>query len=205
MRQEESKKSEKRIKDDLPGRHWTEKKLEQMTDRDWRIFREDYSIQTKGGGIPHPLRSWNESNLPKKILDTLEKVGYKEPSAIQRQAIPIGMQGRDLMGVAETGSGKTCAFLLPMLGMFRFNMFSISLLIHSYFIVLPSQIVYIMSLPPMVTPDIEAEGPYALILAPTRELAQQIEVEAFRFAEPLGIRVLSVVGGLSIEEQVRYT
>lgn len=56
-----------------------------------------------GGQIPLPLRSWEESSLPPTILDVIEKVGYKEPSAIQRQAIPIGLQYRDLVGIAETG------------------------------------------------------------------------------------------------------
>lgn len=56
-----------------------------------------------GGQIPHPLRSWIESDIPQSILDVIEKVGYKEPSPIQRQAIPIGLQNRDLIGIAETG------------------------------------------------------------------------------------------------------
>ena len=57
-----------------------------------------------GGNIPHPLRSWRESTIPETILDIVDEVGYKDPSAIQRQAIPIGMQNRDLIGVAETGT-----------------------------------------------------------------------------------------------------
>lgn len=56
-----------------------------------------------GGLIPHPLRSWTESAIPPAILEVVEKVGYKEPSPIQRQAIPIGLQNRDLIGIAETG------------------------------------------------------------------------------------------------------
>ena len=58
---------------------------------------------SKGGQIPHPLRSWEESEIPPIILEVIEKVGYKEPSPIQRQAIPIGLQNRDLIGIAETG------------------------------------------------------------------------------------------------------
>ncbi len=96
-------------------RHWSEKELEAMTERDWRIFREDYSIAIKGGNIPPPIRSWKEAGLPEEILDVIDKVGYKEPSPIQRQAIPIGLMNRDIIGVAETGSGKTAAFLLPLL------------------------------------------------------------------------------------------
>eukprot|EP00057_Strongylocentrotus_purpuratus_P000894 XP_001186136.2 PREDICTED: probable ATP-dependent RNA helicase DDX23 [Strongylocentrotus purpuratus] len=86
-----------------------------MKDRDWRIFREDFNISTKGGHIPHPIRFWDEYGLPKHITDIIAEVGYKDPSPIQRQAIPIGLQNRDVIGVAETGSGKTAAFLIPLL------------------------------------------------------------------------------------------
>lgn len=48
-----------------------------MTDRDWRIFREDYSITTKGGKIPNPIRSWKDSSLPPHILEVIDKCGYK--------------------------------------------------------------------------------------------------------------------------------
>lgn len=119
---------------------------------------------------------------------------------IQMQSIPIGLQGRDLIGLAETGSGKTCAFVLPML-------------------------VYISKLPPMTAENAvcpppqtahdttrhsltmthdtrrQADGPYALIMAPTRELALQIEQEAAKFASAMGFRTVAVVGGQSIEEQ----
>ncbi|CAO3652781.1 unnamed protein product [Cunninghamella blakesleeana] len=156
-------------------RHWTEKSLVQMTERDWRIFKEDYNIATKGGNVPHPIRSWKESGLPKRILEVIDKVGYKEPSPIQRQAIPIGMQNRDIIGIAETGSGKTASFIIPMLN-------------------------YISELPKM-TEDNAMDGPYALILAPTRELAQQIEQEALKFAVPMGFTCVSIVGGHAITEQ----
>lgn len=84
-------------------RHWSEKERDEMTERDWRIFREDYNITIKGGKIPNPIRNWPESGFPKDILDIIEKVGYKEPTPIQRQAISIGLQNRDIIGVAETG------------------------------------------------------------------------------------------------------
>ncbi|KAL9965997.1 hypothetical protein ACROYT_G024002 [Oculina patagonica] len=157
-------------------RHWSKKSLEEMAERDWRILREDFTISTKGGKIPHPLRSWKESPLPKDILDIVDKLGYEEPTPIQRQAIPIGLQNRDIIGVAETGSGKTAAFLIPLL-------------------------VWIMGLP-KIERDIDVDkGPYALILAPTRELALQIEDDATKFGRPLGVRTVSVIGGLSREDQ----
>jgi superfamily II DNA/RNA helicase len=49
-------------------------------------------IFLQGGNIPNPMRSWTESDIPQVILDIIEKIGYKEPSPIQRQAIPIGKQ-----------------------------------------------------------------------------------------------------------------
>ena len=156
-------------------KHWSEKKLEQMRERDWRIFKEDFNIATKGGSIPNPMRSWTESNLPKRILDIVDQVGYTEPSAVQRAAIPVALQSRDLIGVAVTGSGKTAAFLLPLL-------------------------VYISDLPAL-NESTKNDGPYAIILAPTRELAQQIESETKKFATPLGFKCVSLVGGHSIEEQ----
>ena len=156
-------------------KHWSEKKLEHMRERDWRIFKEDYNISTKGGAIPNPMRSWAESGLPKRLLDVVDQVGYTEPSAVQRAAIPIALQSRDLIGVAVTGSGKTAAFLLPLL-------------------------VYISELPPL-NELTKNDGPYAIILAPTRELAQQIEIEARKFATPLGFTCVSIVGGHSLEEQ----
>ncbi|KAH6709238.1 pre-mRNA-splicing ATP-dependent RNA helicase-like protein prp28 [Leptodontidium sp. MPI-SDFR-AT-0119] len=171
---------ERRRKEDAGGRnsldkHWSEKKLEHMRERDWRIFKEDFNISTKGGSIPNPMRSWEESNLPKRLLDVVAQVGYDQPSAVQRAAIPIALQARDLIGVAVTGSGKTAAFLLPLL-------------------------VYISELPPL-NEMTKNDGPYAIILAPTRELAQQIETEAKKFATPLGFTCVSIVGGHSLEEQ----
>ncbi|KAF8577257.1 pre-mRNA-splicing ATP-dependent RNA helicase PRP28 [Ramaria rubella] len=165
----------KAAKTGLDERHWSEKPLLEMKERDWRIFREDFSIAARGGQIPSPLRSWTESSIPKPILEIIDKIGYKEPSPIQRQAIPIGLQNRDVIGIAETGSGKTAAFVIPML-------------------------TYIGNLPPF-TEENRHLGPYSLILAPTRELAQQIESETRKFAAPLGYTCVSIVGGRAVEEQ----
>ena len=71
------------------------------------------------------------------LAQAIERVKYKKPSPIQMAAIPLGLQQRDVIGVAETGSGKTAAFVLPML-------------------------VYIMKQPPM-NEDNEADGPYAVV------------------------------------------
>nr|XP_045604912.1 probable ATP-dependent RNA helicase DDX23 [Procambarus clarkii] len=169
----EQKKEDKKKWDD---RHWSEKNVVEMTERDWRIFREDYNIAIKGGRIPNPIRKWAESKITKDILDIIASVGFPDPTPIQRQAIPIGLQNRDIIGVAETGSGKTLAYLIPLLE-------------------------WIQSLPKIVRLEDADQGPYALVMAPTRELAQQIEEEAAKFGGPLGIRTVAVIGGLSREEQ----
>ncbi|XP_062247963.1 probable ATP-dependent RNA helicase DDX23 [Platichthys flesus] len=166
----------KEAKQRWDDRHWSQKKLDEMTDRDWRIFREDYSITTKGGKIPNPIRNWKEYSLPDHILEVIDQCGYKDPTPIQRQAIPIGLQNRDIIGVAETGSGKTAAFLIPLL-------------------------VWITTLPKIDRIEDSDQGPYAVIMAPTRELAQQIEEETLKFGKPLGIRTVAVIGGISREDQ----
>lgn len=164
-------------KDMSMDRHWSEKSREEMTERDWRIFREDYNISYKGSHIPMPLRDWGDAGFPDPITKAVARAGYKKPSPIQMAAIPLGLQQRDVIGIAETGSGKTAAFVLPML-------------------------VYILGLPPMRGhPEVEAEGPYAVVLAPTRELALQIEEETKALAQYTDFRAVSVVGGQSIEEQ----
>ncbi|KAF9357266.1 DEAD (Asp-Glu-Ala-Asp) box polypeptide 23 [Mortierella sp. AD094] len=167
--------AQKERKINYADRHWSDKPLDQMRDRDWRIFKEDFNIACKGGSIPNPIRRWSESNIDPKILEVIEKVGYKEPTPIQRQAIPIGLQNRDIIGIAETGSGKTASFLIPMLQ-------------------------FISDLPKLNEQNM-VHGPYALIMAPTRELAQQIEQETLKFAIPLGFNCVSIVGGHAVEEQ----
>merc|ERR1712218_381394 len=171
-----AKQDKKVAKQKWDDRHWTDRELEKMAERDWRIFREDYNIAIKGGNIPHPIRKWDEAGLPEEIHQIIKSVGYTEPTPIQRQAIPIGLQNRDIIGVAETGSGKTAAFLIPLLE-------------------------WIMSLPKQTRVEEADQGPYAIIMAPTRELAQQIEEESNKFGSDLGIRTVAVIGGLSREEQ----
>lgn len=157
------------------SRHWSEKSREEMDEHDWRIFREDYQI-TLRSAAPNPARYWNETSLPQDILRLVQEVArYKTPSPIQMASIPIGLTDRDLIGLAETGSGKTAAFVLPMLVKIRAA--------------------------PRMTRRIAADGPYVLVLAPTRELALQIDAEARKFAEHMGIRVVPIIGGQELDVQ----
>ncbi|CAN0124462.1 unnamed protein product [Ectocarpus fasciculatus] len=174
VRSEMAKKDD--ISKDTFGKHWSEKQLNQMSERDWRIFREDFDIRVQGGRATLPLRMWSEANFPEQVSKALADVGYEKPSPIQRQAIPIGMDGRDIIGIAETGSGKTAAFLLPLL-------------------------CYMLKLPAHQRSRCADEGPLAVVMAPTRELAMQIEEECIKLCKYSGFESVCVVGGQAIEEQ----
>ncbi len=115
-----------------------------------------------------PTNGFGDFGLNERILKNVEAKGYVKPSPIQDKAIGLVMDGKDVVGIANTGTGKTAAFALPM----------IHKLIH----------------------DMEAK---ALILAPTRELAQQIQEEIISFSKNCGIRTVLIIGGNSINVQTR--
>ena len=104
--------------------------------------------------IPNPVTSFRHAfgHYP-EILQAVENQGFSEPSPVQCQAWPILLKGHDMIGIAQTGTGKTLAFLLPAL-------------VH---------------IEGQSTPRKERDGPTVLIMAPTRELAQQIEREVRKF------------------------
>lgn len=123
-------------------------------------------------GKTRPMTTFAELGLSPKLLKALEKTTLKAPTPIQEQAIPHVMKGRDLMGLAQTGTGKTAAFGLPLLH----RLLDIG---H----------------PP---------GPRnvrALILAPTRELVTQISDNLTIFTKGTPVKVLTVVGGASLNRQ----
>jgi ATP-dependent RNA helicase DDX23/PRP28 len=157
------------------------KPLDKMTPRDWRIFRENYEIVCKGGRAPPPLRSFEDGNLlHPNLLKALRKImKYRDPTPIQRQAIPIGLQRRDMIGIAETGSGKTCAFGCPLLQ-------------------------YILQLPKPIQQRVAEQGPLALVLAPTRELALQIHGEMEKLLTYCPeITCSAIVGGQNLQNQAQ--
>ncbi|XP_043925167.1 probable ATP-dependent RNA helicase DDX46 [Protopterus annectens] len=148
--------------------------LARMTTEEVNAYRlELEGITVKGKGCPKPIKNWVQCGIAIKILNALKKHGYEKPTPIQAQAIPAIMSGRDLIGIAKTGSGKTIAFLLPM---YRHIMDQRALE--------------------------ESEGPLAVILTPTRELALQITKECKKFSKVLGLRVVCVYGGTGISEQI---
>ncbi|HEZ0939097.1 TPA: DEAD/DEAH box helicase [Neisseria meningitidis] len=113
-------------------------------------------------------------NLDKNILSAVSSEGYESPTPIQAQAIPSALEGRDIMASAQTGSGKTAAFLLPTLQ--RLTKRS----------------------------EKPGKGPRALVLTPTRELAAQVEKNALAYAKNMRwFRTVSIVGGASFGYQTR--
>ncbi|EEB07473.1 ATP-dependent RNA helicase Prp11 [Schizosaccharomyces japonicus yFS275] len=130
-------------------------------------------IKIRGIDCPKPVTSWSQCGLSVQTLSVIRSLGFEEPSAIQAQAIPAITAGRDVIGVAKTGSGKTIAFLLPM---FR----------------------HIMDQRPLRN----GEGPVAVIMTPTRELAVQIFRECKPFAKALDLRATCAYGGAPIKDQI---
>ena len=110
--------------------------------------------------------------LSPRALQALEAAGFENPTPIQMRAIPPALEGRDVIGCAATGTGKTAAFLLPMIERMSANARSGG-----------------------------PRGPRALVLAPTRELALQIGEEAQRFGGNQHIRSAVVIGGVGMNPQ----
>lgn len=135
-------------------------------------LRKTFDLTVSGGHVPKPVASFAHFNFDDKLLKAIIKAEYTTPTPIQAQAIPAALMGRDVLGIAQTGSGKTAAFLWPLLK-------------------------HVSAQKPVE----EGEGPAALILAPTRELAIQIYNEAKKFARVYDLKVVCAYGGGSKWEQ----
>jgi hypothetical protein len=127
---------------------------------------------------PTPIMSFNQSPFPPAVNRAIELAGYSEPTPIQAVSWPVIMQGRDVVSVAKTGSGKTCAFLLPALDSIL-NKRAAGVGRNAK----PS------------------DGPAALVLCPTRELAQQIHGECEHFGRAVGVSSVCLFGGTMKWEQ----
>ncbi|KZT12823.1 P-loop containing nucleoside triphosphate hydrolase protein [Laetiporus sulphureus 93-53] len=145
-----------------------------MTDEEADLLRLELDgIKIRGVDCPRPVTKWSHFGLPASCLEVIKKLNYAAPTPIQAQAIPAIMSGRDVIGVAKTGSGKTIAFLLPL---FR----------------------HIKDQRPLE----QMEGPIAVIMTPTRELAVQIHRECKPFLRVLGLRAVCAYGGSPIKDQI---
>eukprot|EP00126_Sphaerothecum_destruens_P009424 Sdes_comp20504_c1_seq1m14987 len=145
-----------------------------MSDAEVLEFRRKHSMTITGKDIPRPVRTFEEAGFPDYVMAEVLAEGFSAPTPIQCQGWPMAMSGRDMIGIAETGSGKTLSYILPA-------------------------IVHINAQPVLRRND----GPIVLVLAPTRELAYQIKEEASKFGQSSRIRNAVVYGGVSKESQMR--
>ncbi|KAI9317350.1 P-loop containing nucleoside triphosphate hydrolase protein [Zopfochytrium polystomum] len=143
--------------------------------------RKQWHIIAEGENIPPPIRSFADMRLPKPIIDHFLKKGIKKPTPIQVQGLPTALSGRDMVGIAFTGSGKTLVFTLPLV------LFALEA--------------------EMKLPLVSGEGPVGMIVCPSRELARQTFEVAKGMCESLEsggyplLRCLLCMGGISMAEQ----
>lgn len=117
--------------------------------------------------------SFDKLNLNEKLMRAIAACNFKAPTEIQRQAIPVALAGRDLMASAQTGTGKTAAFVLPALQRV------------------------------LTASAVKGRGPRVLVLTPTRELAMQINDHIAQFSKFCQVTTGSIVGGLPYPKQIR--
>eukprot|EP00656_Telonema_subtile_P006452 TRINITY_DN1298_c0_g2_i1.p1 TRINITY_DN1298_c0_g2~~TRINITY_DN1298_c0_g2_i1.p1 ORF type:complete len:514 (+),score=113.36 TRINITY_DN1298_c0_g2_i1:649-2190(+) len=136
----------------------------------------DIPVSTSGSDVPEPIDSFSGGQVHPAVLANIERAKYTSPTPVQRYSIPIVGAGRDLMSCAQTGSGKTAAFLVPIISNLLSN---------------PSQ------------PRSNSRAtPRALVMSPTRELADQIFEEARKFCFKTSIRPVVCYGGASARDQI---
>ncbi|KAM0477028.1 hypothetical protein ACHAPX_005987 [Trichoderma viride] len=137
-------------------------------------FRRKHQMTIAGSDVPKPVETFDEAGFPRYVMDEVKAQGFPAPTAIQSQGWPMALSGRDVVGIAETGSGKTLTYCLPAI-------------VH-------------INAQPLLAPG---DGPIVLILAPTRELAVQIQQEISKFGRSSRIRNTCVYGGVPKGPQIR--
>uniref|UniRef100_A0AAY4A5Q2 RNA helicase n=1 Tax=Denticeps clupeoides TaxID=299321 RepID=A0AAY4A5Q2_9TELE len=158
--------------------------VQRMSQYEVEDFRRKKEITIRGSGCPKPVTSFHQAQFPREytrlnfslfyVMDVLIQQNFKEPTPIQAQGFPLALSGRDMVGIAQTGSGKTLAYLLPA-------------------------IVHINHQPYLERGD----GPICLVLAPTRELAQQVQQVAFDYGRSSRIKSTCIYGGAPKGPQIR--
>ncbi|EGO24597.1 hypothetical protein SERLADRAFT_449372 [Serpula lacrymans var. lacrymans S7.9] len=151
-----------------------DKRVSSRSERDIDEFRRSKEIKVQGRGVPRPVSSFDEAGFPEYIMSSILAQGFSSPTPIQCQAWPMALSGRDVVAIAQTGSGKTISFALPAM-------------LH-------------INAQPLLAPG---DGPIALVLAPTRELAVQIQQECTKFGSSSRIRNTAIYGGAPKGPQIR--
>lgn len=145
---------------------------------------DEIPVETSGKECPEPVQTFTEMGLAGRLHVNIELARYSRPTPVQKYAIPVALASRDLMGCAQTGSGKTAAFLFPII---------------SQLIERPADY-----RPPDERRLSRSKAyPACLVLAPTRELATQIYEESRKFCYKTGIRPVVCYGGAPISQQLR--
>lgn len=146
-------------------------------------LRRKWHIDVEGDGVPPPCKTFQDMKLPPAVIEALKANKITKPTPIQVQGIPVILTGRDMIGVAYTGSGKTLVFVLPVL---------LTALSEE-----------------LRLPLVEGEGPVALCIAPSRELARQTFEVLEKYAEGVvqqglpRIRTMLAMGGIPMAEQLQ--
>lgn len=148
--------------------------IQQLSQEQSEELRSKLEIKVNGNSPPKPVCSFAHFKFDEQLMKVIRRSEYTQPTPIQAQAIPAALSGRNIIGIAVTGSGKTAAYLWPM-------------------------IVHIMGQPDLKRGD----GPIGLVLVPTRELALQVYGEAKKFSHSYKIAVVCAYGGGSKYEQSR--
>ncbi|XP_059203263.1 probable ATP-dependent RNA helicase DDX17 [Centropristis striata] len=148
--------------------------VQRLSQYDVEEYCRKKEITVRGTGCPKPVTNFHQAQFPQYVMDVLMQQNFKEPTAIQAQGFPLALSGRDMVGIAQTGSGKTLSYLLPA-------------------------IVHINHQPYLERGD----GPICLVLAPTRELAQQVQQVAYDYGKSSRIKSTCVYGGAPKGPQIR--
>eukprot|EP00760_Papus_ankaliazontas_P029663 PhM_4_TR433/c2_g1_i1/m.20120/K11594/DDX3X, bel; ATP-dependent RNA helicase DDX3X len=124
-----------------------------------------------------PIKAFQDVAIPQELIDNIARCKYDAPTPVQKHTIPIALNNFDLMACAQTGSGKTAAFLLPV-------------------------IIKILGQPRQTAPTYGVIYPQCVVMAPTRELAGQIYAEARKFCFRTRLRPAVLYGGVDIRGQL---
>ncbi|XP_023481425.1 probable ATP-dependent RNA helicase DDX4 isoform X6 [Equus przewalskii] len=135
-------------------------------------------VEVSGHDAPPAILTFEEANLCQTLNNNIAKAGYTKLTPVQKYSIPIILAGRDLMACAQTGSGKTAAFLLPILA-------------------------HMMRDGITASRFKELQEPECIIVAPTRELINQIYLEARKFSFGTCVRAVVIYGGTQLGHSIR--
>ncbi|KAK4265971.1 hypothetical protein QN277_026950 [Acacia crassicarpa] len=137
------------------------------------IYCQQHEVTATGDNVPPPFMTFDAAGFPPEILREIYSAGFSTPTPIQAQTWPVALQGRDIVAIAKTGSGKTLGYLIPAFMILRQR--------HNN----------------------PLNGPTVLVLAPTRELATQIQDEAMKFGRASRVSCTCLYGGAPKAHQLK--